>query len=74
MSNEHDIETMLQQMPLKKPSPSLDARVMDVFAAGGGGGGAPPPPPPPPPPPHHPRPAPPPPQRRSSWRSACRRI
>ena len=28
MSNEHDIETLLRQMPLKKPSPSLDARVL----------------------------------------------
>jgi len=37
MSNEHDIETLLRQMPLKKPSPSLDARVTDVFAVGAAG-------------------------------------
>ena len=35
MSNE--IENLLRQMPLRKPSPSLDARVTDVFAAGAAG-------------------------------------
>jgi len=34
MNNPHEIENLLRQMPLVKPSADLDARVADVFAAG----------------------------------------
>jgi negative regulator of sigma E activity len=34
MSSHHDIENLLRQMPLAKPSADLDKRVMDALAAG----------------------------------------
>jgi hypothetical protein len=37
MNNPHEIENLLRQMPLVKPSADLDARVADVFAAGAAG-------------------------------------
>ena len=37
MNSQHEIENLLRQMPLAKPSADLDARVADVLAAGAAG-------------------------------------
>jgi hypothetical protein len=40
MNNPHEIENLLRQMPLVKPSADLDERVADVLAAGAADSGA----------------------------------
>jgi hypothetical protein len=40
MNSHHEIENLLRQMPLVRPSADLDARVMEVFAGGAADSGA----------------------------------